>query len=192
MICALAHKLFSVMADQYPNLSTELIKFIEEQHIFFVATAAPEGRINLSPKGQDSLRVINASELLWLNLTGSGNETAAHLLETPRITMMWCAFQGPPNIVRVYGSAQAIHQKDPEWQDCTDVLPPVLGARQYLKVNIDLVQTSCGYAVPLMDYQEDRQVLSMWAEKRGPQGIEDYWAEKNQVSLDGKPTGILD
>ena len=180
------------MADQYPELTDELTTWIAAQHVFFVASAAPEGRINLSPKGQESLRVVSPNELIWLNLTGSGNETAAHLKQSNRLTLMWCAFEGPPRILRVYGSAETVHPRDATWDDCAAELPPPLGARQYFKVKIDLVQTSCGYAVPLMDYQEDRQVLAMWSEKRGQEGIEAYWAEKNQVSLDGVPTGILD
>lgn len=178
------------MADQFDNLSNELTEWIHAQPIFFVATAAPDGRINLSPKGQDSLRVTSERELLWLNLTGSGNETAAHLAELNRITLMWCAFAGPPRILRVYGSAQVIHPRDAQWADCTELLPAPLGARQYFKVSIDLVQTSCGYAVPNMSYEDDRDVLTRWAEKRGAEGIEAYWSEKNQLSIDGKPTGI--
>ena len=179
------------MAEQFPELSEELIRFIGVQKIFFVATAAADGRINLSPKGQDSLRVLNPHEILWMNLTGSGNETAAHLAESNRITMMWCAFEGPPRILRVYGTAQVFHPRDSRWAEFSTQLPPTTGTRQYFLVSIDLVLTSCGYAVPFMNYVEDRQVLSTWAEKRGEEGILEYWEEKNQLSLDGKPTGIL-
>lgn len=179
------------MAEQIPELTTELIKWLEDQHLFFVATAAPDGRINLSPKGQDSVRVISPTEILWLNLTGSGNETAAHIQALNRITLMWCAFDGAPNILRVYGKADIIHPRDEQWAACAELLPPPLGARQYFRVHIDTVQTSCGYAVPFMDYVEDRKVLSMWSEKRGEDGIAEYWEEKNQRSIDGLPTGIL-
>ncbi len=179
------------MAEQFDTLSDELILWIGEQPVFFVATAPGQGRINLSPKGQDSLRVINPNELLWLNLTGSGNETAAHLLDSNRMTVMWCAFQGPPRILRVYGTARAIHPRDAEWDDCTRLLPTSTGARQYFRMQVELVQTSCGYAVPLMEYQQDRDVLTRWADKRGQAGIEQYWAEKNQTSIDGLPTEIL-
>lgn len=179
------------MAEQYPQLSDELINWIPQQHVFFVATAAADGRINLSPKGQDSLRVLGPTELLWLNLTGSGNETAAHIKALNRMTLMWCAFDGLPNIVRVYGEAEIIHPRDSEWNSCAELLPAPLGARQYFRVNIDCVQTSCGYAVPMMDFKEDRQVLSKWSEKRGKDGIADYWQEKNHTSIDGLPTGIL-
>ena len=179
------------MAEQFPELSDELSQFIAAQNIFFVATAAPDGRINLSPKGQDSLRVLNSHEILWMNLTGSGNETAAHLTESNRMTMMWCAFEGPPRIFRVYGRAQVFHPRDSRWTEFSTQIPSTVGSRQYFLVSIDLVQTSCGYAVPLMDYVEDRRVFSSWAEKKGEEGISEYWEEKNQFSLDGKPTGIL-
>ena len=179
------------MAVQFPELSDELSQFIGEQKIFFVATAAPDGRINLSPKGQDSLRVLNPQEILWMNLTGSGNETAAHLAEFNRITMMWCAFEGPPRILRVYGTAQVFHPRDARWGEFSTQLPSTTGTRQYVLVSIDLVQTSCGYAVPFMNYVEDRRVLSTWAEKKGEEGISEYWQKRNQLSIDGKPTGIL-
>ena len=179
------------MSDQFPELSDELSQFIQAQHVFFVATAAPDGRVNLSPKGQDSLRVLNPHEILWMNLTGSGNETAAHVSESNRMTMMWCAFEGPPRILRVYGTAQVFHPRAARWEEFSIQLPSTIGTRQYFLVFIDLVQTSCGYAVPFMNYVEDRCVLSKWAENKGKDGISEYWQERNQLSLDGKPTGIL-
>ncbi len=179
------------MSEKFEELSDELSLFIGTQKIFFVATAAPDGRINLSPKGQDSLRVLGPNEILWMNFTGSGNETAAHLSEANRMTMMWCAFEGPPRILRVYGTAQVFHPRNARWEEFSTQLPSTVGTRQYFLVSIDLVQTSCGYAVPQMDYVEDRQVLTKWAENRGEDGIAEYWKNRNQVSLDGKPTGIL-
>lgn len=179
------------MAQQFDALTPELIEWIADQKLFFVATAARDGRVNVSPKGQDSLRVLSDREILWLNLTGSGNETAAHLLDSNRITLMWCAFEGLPRILRAYGSADVVHPRDAAWDACARLLPPPVGARQYFRVHLGLVQTSCGYAVPLMDYVEDRRVLTQWSEKRGEQGIRDYWREKNQQSLDGLPTRII-
>ncbi|MEX0830314.1 MAG: pyridoxamine 5'-phosphate oxidase family protein [Nitrospirales bacterium] len=179
------------MAEQFPALSEEFIRFIGVQKVFFVATASADGRINLSPKGQDSLRVLNSKEILWMNLTGSGNETAAHLAECNRMTMMWCAFEGPPRILRVYGTAQVFHPRDARWAECSTQIPSTAGTRQYVLVSIDVVQTSCGDAVPFMTYVEDRRVLSTWAEKKGKDGIVAYWQKKNQVSIDGKPTGIF-
>ncbi len=178
------------MAEQFESLSPELIDWIGRQHLFFVATAARDGRVNVSPKGQDSLRVVNGREILWLNLTGSGNETAAHHQDVDRMTLMWCAFEGLPRILRVYGTAEIVHPRDQAWEACARLIPPPLGARQYFRMHLDLVQTSCGYAVPLMDFAGDRQVLTQWAEKRGTEGIRDYWQEKNRVSIDGRPTGI--
>ncbi len=179
------------MAEQFDSLSPTLVQFIDQQPIFFVSTAAPEGRVNLSPKGQKCLKVLAPDQILWENLTGSGNETAAHLLQSKRITLMWCAFSGSPMILRVYGHAQVIHPRDAEWPHCTATLTPSVGTRQYLRVQIELVQTSCGYAVPLMDYQEDRVALDKWSNKKGPEGIEAYWHEKNERSIDGQPTGIF-
>ena len=156
------------MSEQFPELSDELSQFIGAQKMFFVATAAPDGKINLSPKGQDSLRVLSRNEILWMNLTGSGNETAAHLSESNRMTLMWRAFEGPPRILRVYGMAQVFHPRDTRWAEFSTLIPSTLGTRQYFLLSIDLVQTSCGYAVPFMDYVEDRGVLSKWAENQGP------------------------
>lgn len=180
------------MSKKFLELSDELSRFISDQKIFFVATAAPDGKINLSPKGQDSLRVLNSKEILWMNLTGSGNETAAHLSESNRITMMWCAFEGPPRILRVYGTAQVFHPRDARWSEFSTQIPARLGTRQYFLVSIDLIKTSCGEAVPFMDYVKDRRGLSEWSEKKGEKGILEYWQGRNQLSLDGKPTGILD
>lgn len=180
------------MSEIFPALSEELIQFIANQKIFFVGSAAEDGRVNVSPKGQDSLRVLGPNEILWMNLTGSGNETAAHLAESNRMTLMWCAFEGPPMILRTYGTAEVFHRRDARYAEFSDLIPASIGTRQYYLMNIDLVQTSCGYAVPFMEYAEDRTALDKWAEKRGEEGILEYWEDKNRLSLDGKATGILD
>ncbi len=179
------------MGTRADSLNDEQIGFIHAQHVFFVGTAAHDGTVNISPKGADSLRVIDPNSILWLNLTGSGNETAAHLRETNRITLMWCAFEGAPRILRAYGTARTVHPHEAGWQDCAQVIPAVGGARQYLRVSIDLVQTSCGFGVPLMDFRADRDTLARWAETKGDAGVRDYWDQKNRVSLDGRPTGIF-
>ena len=176
------------MGEQYDALSEAHQSFIEKQPMFFVATAARDGSVNVSPKGGPGVVVVDANHLLWLNLTGSGNETAAHLLDTNRITLMWCAFEGPPMILRAYGRGRTIHPDDPDWTRCAERLPSSLGARQYFEVEVERVQTSCGYQVPLMDYREDRSALTKWAEKKGKAGIEAYWREKNAASIDGFPT----
>ena len=180
------------MPKQLAQLSDKLIQFVEDQKIFFVATAMAEGRINLSPKGMDSLRVMDPQRILWLNLTGSGNETAAHLLHNSRMTIMFCAFDGKPLILRIYGSARAYHPRDPFWKDHIHLFPSNTGGRQLIELHIELVQTSCGMAVPLMDFREERDLLKAWAEKKGPEGLRQYHLEKNTLSLDGYPTNISD
>ncbi len=154
------------MGEQFEALSDAHRAFIARQPVFFVATAARDGSVNLSPKGGPGVVVIDPTHLLWLNLTGSGNETAAHLLDLDRITLMWCAFEGPPLILRVYGRGRAIHPDEPDWGGCAERLPPSVGARQYVEVSVERVQTSCGYQVPLMDFREERTALTKWAEKR--------------------------
>jgi hypothetical protein len=176
------------MAEFFDALSDEHQRFIERQHVFFVATAAADGRVNLSPKGGPSVVPLGPDRLLWLNLTGSGNETASHVLEQNRITLMWTAFEGPPLILRVYGNARAIHPDEPGWDECVDRIPAHVGARQYFEIAVESVQTSCGYQTPLMDYREDRKALEKWAEKKGDDGLRTYWSEKNAVSIDGLST----
>lgn len=178
------------MAKLYPALNEAHREFIARQHLFFVATAAPEGRINLSPKGGDCLRVLGPDRLIWLNLTGSGNETAAHLLADPRMTLMFCAFEGDPLILRLYGQAYSIHPGDSDWTALNDHFPPDPGARQIVDMHIEQVQTSCGFGVPLLDYRGDRSLLRDWSQKKGREGIRDFWAKRNRTSLDGLPTGI--
>ncbi len=179
------------MTDDFSTLDSKQIDFIARQKIFFVATAARDGHINLSPKGHDTLRVIDDRTLLWLNLTGSANETAAHLIDSNRLTLMWCSFEGPPKILRVYGSATTIHPRDEAWHRCAEIIEPVEGARQYFEVSVDLVHTSCGYAVPILDFVGPRDVLTKWTENMGKEGIQEYWGESNQRSLDGLPTHVL-
>lgn len=180
------------MANFFDSLSPKLIEFIDQQPIFFVATAPADGRINLSPKGMDSFRVVNPQQIVWVNLTGSGNETAAHLLADPRMTIMFCAFEGKPLILRLYGQARAYHERDPEYQAHIERFATDAGARQIIVMEVESVQTSCGYAVPLMEFKEERTILSQWATKKGREGIKEYWKEKNQVSIDGQPTQIFD
>jgi hypothetical protein len=178
------------VAKPFPGFTDEHRRFVAEQQIFFVATAAPTGRVNLSPKGMDSLRILSPNRLIWLNVTGSGNETAAHLAEAPRMTVMWCSFTTRPMILRAYGDARTIAKGAPDWQDLQRHLPDLPGARQIFDLRIDLVQTSCGYAVPFMDFRAPRDTLRDWAEKKGPDGITAYWSEKNAFSIDGRPTNI--
>ncbi|MBI2784743.1 MAG: pyridoxamine 5'-phosphate oxidase family protein [Gammaproteobacteria bacterium] len=179
------------MGQQYNQLSEQHIRFIAEQRIFFVGTATADSRVSVSPKGMDSLRVLDPGRVVWLNVTGSGNETAAHVQHNPRMTIMFCAFDGDPLIMRLYGTAKVIHNGDPEWAELLPLFKPLPGARQLFDVAIDLVQTSCGMAVPRYALVEDRELLNDWAEKKGQDGIERYWAEKNHSTIDGIPTNIL-
>jgi hypothetical protein len=179
------------MAHKYPEIPDKLAGFIAAQKIFFVGTATSDSRVNISPKGMDSLRVLNKNRVVWLNVTGSGNETAAHVQQNPRMTLLFCAFEGDPLILRLYGTAKVIHQKDAEWQPLFSQLHPLPGARQIFDLTVDLVQTSCGMAVPLYDYAVDRELLTNWAEKKGPDGLKAYWEEKNQLTIDGQPTNIV-
>ena len=178
------------MGKQFDSLQPDHLALIAASPLYFVATAAPEGRVNVSPKGMDSLRVLSPNRILWLNLTGSGNETAAHLALSPRITLMWASFTTRPIILRAYGTARMLHHNHPEFSDLAALLPDEPGARQVADVAVDLVQSSCGYAVPFMDYREDRTVLRTWAKDKGDDGLKTYWDERNRRSIDGLPTGI--
>ncbi|WP_431685635.1 pyridoxamine 5'-phosphate oxidase family protein [Hahella sp. NBU794] len=180
------------MGQQFSEISDKLTQFIQEQKLFFVGTAAREGRVNISPKGMDSLRVLGPNRVIWLNVTGSGNETSAHIQECPRMTVMFVAFEGNPLILRLYGEAKVIHRNDPEWEELFAHFGPIPGARQIFDLNVDLVQSSCGMAVPFYDYVEDRELLKNWAAKKGDEGIKDYWKQKNELSLDGKETHIVE
>lgn len=178
------------MAKQFNRLALAHQQFIVAQHLFFVATAADSGKVNTSPKGMDSLRVIGPNRIVWRNSTGSGNETAGHLRANPRMTLMWCSFDATPLILRCYGTATMIHQDDPGWTIANAAFPPDLGARQIFEMTIDLVQTSCGFGVPRMGYGGERPDADDWVAGKGPDGIRAYWAEKNRTTLDGFETGI--
>ncbi|MDH4225135.1 MAG: pyridoxamine 5'-phosphate oxidase family protein [Deltaproteobacteria bacterium] len=179
------------MAKQFAALTPELRDFIARQTVFFTATAAPHGRVNVSPKGMDTLRVAADNRVVWLNLTGSGNETAAHLLADGRITLMWCALEGQPMILRLYGRGRAVHPGDEEWGELIPLFPPLPGARQVIVTEVELVQTSCGYAVPLFDFVAQRDLLTKWSDTKGETGVREYWNTNNRVSLDGLDTGII-
>jgi hypothetical protein len=180
------------MGQKLTEITDKLVEFIENQKIFFVGTATADSKVNISPKGMDSLRVLGKNRVIWLNVTGSGNETAAHVQEHPRMTIMFAAFDGTPLILRLYGVAKVIHKNDPQWSELFPLFTPLPGARQIFDLKVELVQTSCGMAVPLFDQLGDRELLKDWASKKGDAGLQDYWSEKNQLSLDGKPTNIVE
>ncbi|CAM1370869.1 Pyridoxamine 5'-phosphate oxidase [Tenacibaculum sediminilitoris] len=176
------------MAKFYDKITNRVQQFIEAQKLFFVATASKEGRINLSPKGMDTFRVINENTVAWLSVTGSGNETSAHLLVDNRITIMFCSFEGAPNILRLYGKAKEILPAHNKWSNYADSFPKLPGTRQIFVVSIESVQTSCGMSIPFYEYQGERNQLNDWAAKKSKQEIEQYWEDRNQVNIDGLDT----
>ena len=183
------------MANQFSRLQPEHRQFIDRQHVFFVASAAARGRINLSPKGLNGLRILSDDAVAYLDLTGSGNETAAHVLADGRLTFMFCAFEGAPMILRLYGRGQILHRGARAYKTClSDAFgnnePP--GARQIVRLGIDLVLTSCGYGVPLLAHAGDRPSYGNWIRGKDESGLKAYQHEKNRVSIDGLPTGIED
>ena len=179
------------MGKRFNEIGDQRLEFIEQQKMFFVGTADSDGRVNVSPKGMDSFKVMGDNRVVWLNMTGSGNETAAHLIENDRMTIMFCAFEGSPMILRLFGHARVIHPRDSEWDGLFSMFRAIPGARQIMDMQVDLVQESCGMAVPLFDFNEQRDLLVQWADRKGDQGLHDYWESRNQVSIDGKPTRIL-
>jgi len=183
------------MAKRFARIEPAHHDFILRQRIFFVASAAPGSRVNVSPKGLDALRVLGPLQVAYLDRTGSGAETAAHLLADGRLTIMVCAFEGAPQILRLYGRGQALRRGSPAYAELLATAfpgeePP--GARQIVLMDVDLVQTSCGFGVPLFDYVAERPSLDRWAEAKGEAGLDDYRREKNAASLDGLPTGLVD
>jgi pyridoxamine 5'-phosphate oxidase-like protein len=170
-------------------ISAELAEFIAAQHVFFVATApsGAGGHVNLSPKGLDTLAVLDPNTVAYLDLTGSGVETIAHLRDNGRITIMFCAFDGKPLIVRLYGRGEALPIGEPEGDALLRHFGSYPGARSVIRVRLDRISTSCGYGVPLLQYEGERDQLRKWAERRGPDGLVEYRAEKNATSIDGLP-----
>jgi len=180
------------MAQFFPRLDEPLKAFIAEQQMFFVATAPGDGRVNLSPKGMDTFRVIDDTTACYLDLTGSGNETAAHLRDNGRITVMWCSFGGTARIMRIFGRGRVARPGSAEFERLIGLFPPIPGVRQIMVIEIDEAQTSCGYAVPQYELVRERPTLVKWAEKKGDDGLREYWSRKNVKSIDGLPTGIFD
>lgn len=179
------------MSQQYSEISDKIKQFIEDQKIYFVGTAMTDGRVNISPKGMESLRVLDKNRVVWLNVTGSGNETSAHIQENQRMTIMFTALEGSPLILRLYGEAIVIHKNDNEWNDMFSLFTATAGARQIFDLKVDLVQTSCGMSIPFFDYISEREQLKDWAIKKGEEGLKEFWEDNNQISIDGKPTHIL-
>jgi hypothetical protein len=179
------------MAKFYSELTDQLLEFIKQQNIFFTASAPEQGRVNLSPKGMDTFRCLSSREVAYFDLTGSGNETSAHLEQNGRLTIMFCSFTGSPLILRLYGQGRVIRPRDPDWSAYLQHFDPLPGQRQIIGLAIASIQTSCGFGVPQYDFVGHRDQLVQWADKKGESGLEDYRATKNQTSIDGLPTGLL-
>ena len=174
------------MGRTYPEIDDTLAAFLRRQHVFFVASAplAGSGHVNLSPKGLDSFAVVDRHTVAYLDLTGSGVETIAHLRENGRIVLMFCAFDGPPKIVRLHGHGEVLSTGDVELR-C--LFPQWPGERSIIRVRVERISDSCGYGVPLYSYEGQRDQLPQWIERKGPEGIAKYHIEKNGVSIDGLP-----
>lgn len=181
------------MGKSYSAISDEHRAFIEAQPIFFVASAplAATGHVNVSPKGLDTLRVVDERTVMYLDLTGSGNETSAHLAENGRITFMFCVFDGPPQVLRLFGTGRTVLPGDEGWDDLRGLFrEDLVGVRQAIVADIHRVQTSCGYAVPRMDLVEERDTLDRWARNRGPARLDEYRRTHNVASIDGLPAPL--
>jgi hypothetical protein len=183
-----------MMAKLFESITDELADFIGAQPLFYVASAPldPHGHVNLSPKGLDCLRICSPQQVAYLDLTGSGNETSAHLAENGRITLMFCAFNGPPRILRLYGQGRAVLLGTPPWDALAAQFPSYPGMRQIVVADITRVQTSCGFGVPLLEYVGQRDTAIRWAESKGEDGIAAYQRDKNMISMDGLRTPLAE
>ncbi|MCF6409391.1 pyridoxamine 5'-phosphate oxidase family protein [Pseudalkalibacillus salsuginis] len=179
------------MGKQYSEIHREHMDFIRKQHLFFVSTAplSADGHVNVSPKGYDTLRILSPTEVAYLDLTGSGNETTGHIEENERITFMFCAFEGPPQILRLYGNGKVILPDSEEWGTYIKHFDPLPGIRQIITANIHRVSTSCGYSVPFMEYVGERETLNISNTKKASK-LENYRREKNAKTIDGLDTTI--
>jgi hypothetical protein len=176
------------MASVIDTLDDQLVEWIQAQPVFFVASAPTDGgHVNLSPKGHDSLRVLGPRSVAYLDLTGSGAETIAHTRQNGRLTIMLCAFEGPPRIVRLFGTGTAHPLGTDRFAELASRFPELPGARSIVELEVDRIQSSCGYAVPFMAFDRERPTLRQWAERKTPEDLRDYWAAKNAASIDGLP-----
>lgn len=177
------------MGRSFDAIADHLVSWMEEQPIYFTASAPldADGHVNVSPKGGDSFRVIDANTVAYLDLTGSGAETIAHTRENGRLTIMFCSFGDKPNIVRLFGRGRAVLPDDDGFASLVARFPANPGTRSVVVLDVTKVTTSCGYSIPLMELVGPRSTLDEWAERKGPDGIAEYWGQKNQVSIDGLP-----
>jgi Pyridoxamine 5'-phosphate oxidase len=180
------------MGKFYTEITPELKQFIAEQQMFFTATAAATGRINISPKGIDTLRQLDEHTVAYLDLTGSGNETAALLAADGRMTIMFCAFAGKPWILRLYGSGELVQLDSDRGRELHRLFGSIPGERHIIVLHVESAQTSCGMAVPQYEFKAHRDLLIDWAAKKGNEGMKEYRRDKNAISIDGLPTGLSD
>jgi len=174
------------------ELNERLREFILAQHIFFNASAPNDGRVNVSPKGLDTFRILSDQQVAYLDLTGGENETAAHVAENGRLTLMFCSFQEKPLIVRLYGRGRIVRRRDPDWADLHAHFPTLPGERQIVVLDIESIMSTCGFAVPFFEYQGQRDKLTEWAAKMGEEKIEEYQHARNERSIDGHPTWLFE
>jgi len=181
------------MSKQLDNIDAELAVWLGDQHLFFVATAplSGEGHVNCSPKGGDCFRILGPMDVAYVDYTGSGAETTAHLEENGRIVLMFCAFEGKPEIVRLHGQGEVIPLTDDRFAELASHFPPNPGTRSIVRIKVTRVSTSCGFSVPYMDFKQDRETLDKWAASRGVEGLAEYRAEKNVRSIDGLPVACF-
>jgi hypothetical protein len=180
------------MAKFYTELNETLRTFIAQQHIYFNASAPNQGRINVSPKGLDTFRILGDKCVAYLDLTGSECETAAHIAENGRLTLMFCSFDDKPLILRIYGRGRVVRMRDPEWNDLHALFPTVPGERQIIVLDIDSIMSTCGFGVPLYEHKGERTMLPEWSSKMGEERMEAYRHERNQRSIDGLPTYLYE
>ena len=180
------------MAVKFESINEKHQAFIEKQKMFVIGSAGAEGLINVSPKGMDSLKILDEKTVIWLNYTGSGNETSAHVQENGRMTIMFNSYDKTPMILKLYGQAEVFHSADEAWEDLIAYFPKTDGARQIFKLHVELLLTSCGFAVPKYEFIEERKTLEKWAEKEGEKGIQKYWSENNRETLEGTKTNVME
>jgi hypothetical protein len=183
------------MGKRFERIEAAHRELIGRQRVFFTASATADGHVNVSPKNGAALRVLDANTVVYLDVTGSGNETAAHMLADGRLTFMFCAFEGAPMILRLYGRGRIVARRSVEYEELLASEfggEEPAGARQMVVLDVELVQTSCGYGVPLFDFVGERTTLTRWAESKGEAALEEYRRQKNTRSLDGLPTGLFE
>lgn len=180
------------MAVKFTHINTAHKAFIEKQKMFVIGSAGAEGFINVSPKGMDTFKIIDENTVIWLNHTGSGNETSAHVQENGRMTVMFNSFDKAPLILKLYGTATVIHEKDTKWQEMTEHFEDFIGTRQFFELKVELVLTSCGFGVPQYKYIGERNKLQKWANSKGREGMKAYWSEKNVKTLNGEKTNVME